>query len=670
MTIKSIRLDSTGSSPVISSGISTFATSPITPIALDKIQSSIPRASTTRIIPQTSIILRGPTVTGAKLANIIQKNPGIVTLTLEECENLKNEDLQQLAKLTHLTHLFIECPDITDAGLQHLIRCASLEHLHLSSCSSLSEHGVETLKNLKSLKYLTLFGDNITDLTLRSVAEISSLKGLNVSNCENVTNEGLKFLTKDKLPFLEQLDLGYSNITDEGIIESIAKLSSLKELDLSLCNITDKSLERLFALSALKRLNLSEYPMTDKALEYVSKIESLAELVCDKCHEITIAGLEQLKPTLNLNLSQEFFRSAIETSEPKLLSLLLKKAVPIDIDSLLYQAVVRENKECIKLLLEYGGDPDKSITLENATTTTPCQQALKSDNLGLIALILSYRKDTNQPLPDLPVSSEPKKFLKNREFEKCIAKSFGPLVVSDKLRLYSSYCISELRKAMPSLLTDRLLKTPPPTIEHVINPLIHFIVNEILSDPKFAVYVLPVKKEEISEVTLGGYIPKSGDIFLYVPSDTIAVDEVSQKISISLKNFKLKTTLLHELAHKAIDKLGWHLKNRGSQIRDFAADVKRDIAALKRNKWIDSDPSVKDYLSSVTLYPENQQFEESLVRTVQILSDMAEQNPNLPFEDLEVLLENDIPNLYRIFKEHFLPELEDYNQRISASASS
>jgi hypothetical protein len=86
---------------------------------------------------------------------------------------------------------------------------------------------------------LPYLGDRIVDFG--ALAPLTKLKRLTIRQTKNLDNE-LRHL--EKLPDLEALYLGYSNVTDRGL-EHIARLRNLKILSLGGAQVTDAGVDRL-----------------------------------------------------------------------------------------------------------------------------------------------------------------------------------------------------------------------------------------------------------------------------------------------------------------------------------------------------------------------------------------------------------------------------------------
>lgn len=593
--------------------------------------------------------LRRPIILGhrsgpAELTRQIKENPGMTELRLEGCRSLTDEHLRLLAALPRLTHLTIcGCSKITGSGLKYL----------------------------PSLKYLTLDRGAIS---FDSLPALSSLYGLNITN-SIITDTELYRLTRN-MTALEQLKIDEcSNITDEGISQSITHLTSLKDLHLEDCNITDKSLEKISALSHLTQLNLRGCSkITDKGLEHLAQLPSLQVLNCTNCN-VTIKGLEKLDPSIQIQGNIELFHHAISSDNTAVVSLLIKRQYLTEDERywLFNKAVDIESLECVKLFLAHGFDPHREVDYYGKEIA-PFQLALNSNSLRLMAVFLLYQKDQTQffssskekdiekLLTVLPRRRKP--IFQEGEYEQSLARGLGSLVTSDKPRVYSSHVNSKFR-AVATSSTQCLLNTPS-SIAYMINPMIDFVAKETLSHPEFAVYVSPMtqqtsKQRGLKTDLLGEYIPDTGDINLYVlPPELISTDP----ISINLQDLQ-RTTLLHELAHKMVDNLKWHSKLDGG----FAAAVELDIAALERDHWKNCHKSVALHLKGISqAYPKEKLIEEYLVRTAEIIADIARENPTYTRLDIEIILRRDIPSLYTLFK-YFISEVEAYNRDSSTSSS-
>jgi hypothetical protein len=215
---------------------------------------------------------------GLKL--IPQKFPNLEELDLRYCD-LSDADLSPLGKLKHLKILYLgDNYQMHGQTFGFMASLRQLEQLDLSECSQL------------------------TDEAIAGIAVCESLHSLNLMNCKNLTELCISHLAAIKN--LQLLNLEYTQVADKGL----AKFADLKNLiSLSLCGsrITDDDLAYLAALTKLKRLEIPA------------------------CKEITIKGLQLLKP-LHLEHLNVFYTS-LEDSQVIELAIRLWPKCDVDLPS-------------------------------------------------------------------------------------------------------------------------------------------------------------------------------------------------------------------------------------------------------------------------------------------------------------------------------------------------
>jgi serine/threonine protein kinase len=135
-------------------------------------------------------------------------------------DNVDDDCLKEIGRLTSLKHLALNDVKATDDGLQHLRTLANLENLDLLSTGVTGE-GLMHLAGLPKLSGLFLTGDEFRDA-------------------------GLDFL--EELPGLTKLHIGYENapsrIGDEGV-PLLARLQSLQELEVMFTKLSTTGAEEL-----------------------------------------------------------------------------------------------------------------------------------------------------------------------------------------------------------------------------------------------------------------------------------------------------------------------------------------------------------------------------------------------------------------------------------------
>ncbi len=94
-----------------------------------------------------------------QLQTILEQLKGtkIQSINLQGCSQLTNKGLEHFSKLASLTSLNLSgCPNITDEGIEHLSKLSSLTSLNLSGCHNITDEGLEYLSKLTSLSSLNL----------------------------------------------------------------------------------------------------------------------------------------------------------------------------------------------------------------------------------------------------------------------------------------------------------------------------------------------------------------------------------------------------------------------------------------------------------------------------------------------------------------------------------
>jgi internalin A len=114
---------------------------------------------------------------------------------------ITDSTLQRLREFPNLRSLHIlNCPKVSDAGLQSLTSLKKLRRLDLRG-TSITDRGLASLSTLTELRELALSDTGISDFGLLHIASITNLQWLAMSNT-GVTPDGAKRL-KQHLPNCE-----------------------------------------------------------------------------------------------------------------------------------------------------------------------------------------------------------------------------------------------------------------------------------------------------------------------------------------------------------------------------------------------------------------------------------------------------------------------------------
>lgn len=150
---------------------------------------------------------------------------------------------------------------------------------------SMSPEEVAVVEELQEIKALVTFGDDGGVLSVEA-----SGPGLR-DDVERGSNETIKLVSV--LQSLEKLDVGDSNITDEGL-EPLQKLPKLRVLSLNLTQITNVGLDHLKELKSLERLRLHATAISDDGMVSIARLSTLKVLDLSKT-KVSDVGMEKLK---------------------------------------------------------------------------------------------------------------------------------------------------------------------------------------------------------------------------------------------------------------------------------------------------------------------------------------------------------------------------------------
>jgi hypothetical protein len=109
--------------------------------------------------------------------------------------------------------VFSELP-ITDGTLAHVEEFPDLTSLHILNCPSVTDAGLQSLKRLAKLRRLDLRGTSITDQGLPNISTLTELRELALSHT-SVSDNGLTHL--ERLKNLEWLALSNTAVTSDGV---------------------------------------------------------------------------------------------------------------------------------------------------------------------------------------------------------------------------------------------------------------------------------------------------------------------------------------------------------------------------------------------------------------------------------------------------------------------
>ncbi|KAK3235554.1 hypothetical protein CYMTET_54261 [Cymbomonas tetramitiformis] len=130
------------------------------------------------------------------LSRTVDINPSIKYLNLDRCDNITDDGLLHLSKLSNLNYLnlnrCIRIVNVTD----RVFRLERLTHLDLSDIPALTSSVSKDLRLLQNLRELRIRHNNlIEDDTLETISKLPNLSRLDVRDCTRITDIGMKHLS-------------------------------------------------------------------------------------------------------------------------------------------------------------------------------------------------------------------------------------------------------------------------------------------------------------------------------------------------------------------------------------------------------------------------------------------------------------------------------------------
>lgn len=139
-------------------------------------------------------------------------NKALQVLEIDDAQSVTNRGLAYLSGLTNLRLLLLRKSQVTDDGLDHLLRLQNLRQFHLPE--QITARGVAKLRALKNLRVLGW--RSATDAGMVYMKEFPNLGELWLNNSA-ITDEGLRHL--HGLPKLIEIGLKNTKVTTAGIAQ-------------------------------------------------------------------------------------------------------------------------------------------------------------------------------------------------------------------------------------------------------------------------------------------------------------------------------------------------------------------------------------------------------------------------------------------------------------------
>ncbi|KAL1915975.1 uncharacterized protein VTP21DRAFT_6363 [Calcarisporiella thermophila] len=250
---------------------------------------------------------------------------------------VRSIDFSSLLNKSHITDKFI-------ASL--LNYCPNLINLNLRNCYALTDSSLYLIpKRLPNLRQICL--DGLVEASgegIKQFGECLRLEVCSVRNCIQIRDEDLKYLVTrlkgvrkwflkhlkcSKIGYIiatlvdtvEELDVGYTNVSDAELSVLASRCPNMTTLDLSFCHVTDSGIAAIAqGMKSLTSLNISncrsiscdilpvltQLPLTSLQLDYnyslndstlfklVSKLPQLRRLSLAYCSRITDEGFHAI----------------------------------------------------------------------------------------------------------------------------------------------------------------------------------------------------------------------------------------------------------------------------------------------------------------------------------------------------------------------------------------
>ena len=208
--------------------------------------------------------LRGANIPPKVIINIAKQNPILEWLNISGSLHLSGNSLSIITSHCKLlTHLIAKHCDLGTLSLENS-NC--LRVLCLSNNPSMGAHYMQPQGLYPVLEYLDLSFTRVNDQSVIQLAQNSpNLKVLVLNNCENINGTSFH-LYPQRFSKLFSIDLSYSNIIDEGF-QWLGQLPSLKYIDISWCKKLSSDAIYNFVHVCLEKDILKEFWFIGSALD-------------------------------------------------------------------------------------------------------------------------------------------------------------------------------------------------------------------------------------------------------------------------------------------------------------------------------------------------------------------------------------------------------------------
>ncbi|HEX4607733.1 MAG TPA: hypothetical protein VH092_05945 [Urbifossiella sp.] len=196
--------------------------------------------------------------------------------------------------------------NITDADLAELATLSDLRKLDLTGVK-VTGTGLAALSAIP-LEELDLAFSGVTNEGLKEVAKFTSLKALGLMNASKITDEGVGDLAA--LKNMESLTIGQSpKVKDVGTGRALRGMPHLQRLDITNSAVGDGAMKALTECPDLRALRFYGSQVTDTGMGSIGKLTKLEELHLN--FHITDKGLDRITGLTNLKTFSLYYTSRI-----------------------------------------------------------------------------------------------------------------------------------------------------------------------------------------------------------------------------------------------------------------------------------------------------------------------------------------------------------------------
>jgi len=202
-----------------------------------------------------------------ELMKVVARMKSLEVLLLDQNPGVTDEGLKVVCSLPELKIFSMTKNRFTDEGFRDIAKLRKLEVLDLKQMPNFNGTGMKYLVKLPNLKKLKINRCTLVPGTISQIAQLKKLRFLSLEGCKIKTSEALELA---KLPNVEVLDIGNTELEDAGFM-ALIKMKTLKKIyigeHLHENRISQKSLDNAPKVTSAKILDAT-CPPVDNTLNY------------------------------------------------------------------------------------------------------------------------------------------------------------------------------------------------------------------------------------------------------------------------------------------------------------------------------------------------------------------------------------------------------------------